>query len=81
MTDAEGRYALTSIKTGDGAVVGKHVVTIEPATPGMSLTPGEAPRSPKPPTQTPPKYATAATSGLNVEVASGNNTHNFELKD
>lgn len=81
-TDAEGNYTLMTKKPGDGAVVGKHVVTISQPVQGMILEKGKPPRMVPPPKLTiPPKFADATTSGLIAEVKDGGNTINFELSE
>ena len=91
-TDGDGKYVLTTAGVGQGALLGKHSVTITK----RGLSPGAIPGSPavgheslpemqaymQPgPALIPKKYFSPVTSTLEVEVKSGNNTHNFDLKD
>ncbi|QDT54233.1 hypothetical protein Pan44_22610 [Caulifigura coniformis] len=91
LTDAEGKFTLTTYETGDGAVEGRHVVTV-----AKSVVEGEDPsyfdeKSPNygktpPPTKVksliPTKYARPESSGLSAEVKKdGPNDITIELKD
>jgi hypothetical protein len=81
MTDAEGRFSLTTYEDGDGAVIGDHDVsvnkTIGSASTAVSIdedpehyTPGITP----PPVVkhlVPERYSQPDTSGLKVTVAKG----------
>ena len=63
--DTDGRFSPTSYKPGDGLCPGKYQVyvqcwTVEPVLGG-----------PYPPSHVPPKYQSAASSGLEVTVPSG----------
>lgn len=96
ITDASGKYTLSSFGGGDGAPAGDYSVTIvkyegEAAAPAASggLASGEidesaynAPAaSAGPKNLLPPKYATAATSGLKARVSeSGDNSADFNLQ-
>jgi hypothetical protein len=77
VTDSDGGYRLFTIKPGDGALVGKHRVTIvarekaQVSLPGYP-TPPAAPRIPE-------KYFDAQTSELTADVQSGSNTFDFTL--
>ena len=89
----DGTYTLTTFSTDDGALLGKHVVTIE----SMTSTGGEQPKSfeqemaraldptKRPPGQpvakwlVPERYSNRNTSGLTAEVAPGKNTLDFNL--
>jgi hypothetical protein len=42
--DGDGRYTLSTRAAGDGAVAGKHAVTLSPLTEGLILTPDADPR-------------------------------------
>lgn len=84
--DGEGRYTLSTRAAGDGAVAGKHAVTLSPLTEGLILTPDAEPRLPAPtPGATPgampvpAKYLQAETSGLTATVEPGTNTFDFDL--
>lgn len=78
-TDSEGRFLLTTYAQTDGAVLGKHVVTVqlmpENAVPGMEMqTPGITP--------IPAKYADPSKSPLSAEVKAGeDNEFKLELED
>ncbi len=99
ITDASGKYTLSSFGGGDGAPAGDYSVTIvkyegEAAAPAASggLASGEIDESAyNAPAQSaepvgpknllPPKYATAATSGLKARVSeSGDNLVDFNLQ-
>ena len=78
--NSAGVYKLTTYTSGDGAVIGKHKVTIT-ALQGMGDALPEQ-RSPTPPPLIPAKYLNDGTSGLTAEVKPGtNNEVNFELTD
>jgi hypothetical protein len=82
VTDASGKFALSTLTAGDGALVGKHTVTISeyyapgkaPPMPGMGSTlPSRFPSKYSEPTQTP---------FTNVVVeAKGKNDFPFDIKD
>jgi hypothetical protein len=80
-TDAQGKFTLTSFEEGDGALPGKHVVTVSkvqmPPTPDRSAPPrrGSA-RSPEmqPRWLIPQRYSNPATSGLTAEVGENGST-------
>jgi hypothetical protein len=81
VTDAAGRYTLKTSKLGEGAVVGKHAVSI---TAGESpdydpLAPGAGP-PPAVKWLIPEKYASAATSGLSVTVSNQQTDYSFKLQ-
>lgn len=85
LTDAQGNYRLTTYQPMDGALVGKHRVTItKQELPSLPETPSGSP-SPTPPDSsdphwlTPERYARAETSGLMAEVKPGTNQFDFEL--
>ena len=86
LTDADGRYTLGTYSISDGAVHGKHRVTIvargaeRPLKPGErgSGIPGEMmPGEPV----IPKKYFTPETSGLEFEVVRGKNVCDLTLAD
>ena len=87
-TDEEGEFRLGTIAPGDGALVGRHRVSViargpakppEPGSPG-ALMPDEYPVLGDP--LIPEKYFTAVTSGLTAEVvAGGDNLFVFSLAD
>ena len=84
ISDAEGRYQLSTFSRGDGAVPGSYkVIVLKYATPDAS---GGAekyvpPQGPEPPPKhlLPEKYAAAKTSGLEATVSNGPNTIDFDL--
>lgn len=83
ITDADGRFDLTTSEAGDGAIVGSYKVSINfvpEQTPEMPGFPGSenAPKSP-----IPTKYADISTSGLTATVDSdpAKNDFKFELND
>jgi len=96
-TDADGRYRLSTFSSNDGAIEGRHIVTIvkvsapqQPAEQVASIEsdayvpPGEgASTSPPPPkSEVPDKYGSQETSGLTAIVnADDNNEIDFELTD
>jgi hypothetical protein len=76
---ADGRFALTAFKPGDGALVGFHKVVIicEEEMPAFD------PKSPPPPPKSliPIRYTDANTSGFTAEVKSGaKNDFTFALE-
>lgn len=95
-TDEEGEYQLTTYSSFDGAVAGKHSVSIV-HTPPVANTPalpstedtayvppgvGESTLPPAPKSNVPAKYADAATSGLIAVVNEDNeNVIDFALTE
>jgi hypothetical protein len=80
--DGDGRYTLSTRAAGDGAVAGKHAVTLSPLTEGLILTPDADPRLPAPTPgamPVPAKYLQAETSGLEATVVPGENVFDFDL--
>ena len=83
ITDAEGRFDMTTSAPGDGAIPGLHKVAINfvpeqvPEMPGFPGT-ENAPESP-----IPTKYADVSTSGLTatVDQDSSKNDFTFDLTD
>lgn len=88
-TDAEGKYSLTTFDTNDGAVAGKHTVTIAMST---GVAGGKKPEEMKPEdliamgprnnvdAVLPVKYASPKESGLVRTVVDGEqNTFSFDL--
>ena len=66
--DKDGRFVLTTFKSGDGAPAGKYKLTIEwnkLVVKGKDAEPG--------PNVLPAKYAAPATTDVEVEIASGPN--------
>ncbi len=95
-TNDNGEYELTTFSANDGAVAGKHSVTIiqvpvPPTTPTLPETDSADYAPPefnvstdpvRPKTTLPEKYATPATSGLIAVVnEDGENVIDFDLKD
>lgn len=80
--DDQGHYELMTIKPGDGAVVGKNRVGISPILAGVSLKPGKPPALPDAAKSViPAKYRNPQASELIVEVRTGDNAFDFDLKD
>ena len=75
----DGTYTLATYGKDDGAVMGRHKVTIT-ALEAMGDQLPEA-RSPTPGSILPDKYLNQDTSGLTFEVKSGDNVANFEIGD
>jgi len=77
VTDEQGRFTLKTFEAGDGALVGKHTVTVALVkTTGFmadkdGLSGGIAPEGIREEWIVPKKFADPKTSGLSVEVASG----------
>ncbi len=87
-TDDNGRFELMTDVPGDGAVLGKHRVTITVRAVEQSLTQEEqsalllAGKSvPQGKPLIPEKYFQFETSGLSAEVKESANTVNFDLKE
>lgn len=91
LTDARGRFELTTQRPGDGVMPGKYQVAVAKVDAGSGMSEDESlayfQKHGKPPTVTakdllPSKYKTAATSGLEAEVTQrGKNDFEFDLKD
>jgi hypothetical protein len=75
----DGTFTLTTYKTGDGAVLGKHKVFVV----AMEDTSGKLPEERKalPAPTIPNKYTSLATSPLTAEVGDKDNTVQFDLQD
>jgi hypothetical protein len=73
----DGLYSLTTASHGEGAVVGRHRVTIQSTGPG-----GYGDETPvDPATAIPARYSSASESGLMAEVKSGSNPSiDFDLE-
>ncbi len=83
ITDAAGRYTLGTRKPQDGAVIGRHRVTITPVIEGIDLTADlrkVRPSTDQPVASIPTRYARPNTSGLTAEVKPGENQLDFDLK-
>ena len=93
-TDANGRFELTTLRSGDGAFVGEHVVTVaEPETdapvlprnadPDTASLYAELPTKPsrkQPKGALDPRFASRSTSGLTFTVeANKTNVAEFDL--
>ncbi len=92
LTNEEGLFVLTTTKPGDGAVPGKHIVTVTKMVGNLSATPKnnlsmqdaakaaeEAAKESKPLSLIPQKYSEATTSPLQFNVKEGEKNH-FEIK-
>ena len=81
-TDAEGRFTLSTFQPDDGAVPGKHNVSISPS--GAPTMPGtaEAKRATAKVAPFPVKFSNTRTSGLSANVEAGSpNDFTFDLTD
>jgi hypothetical protein len=77
-TDAAGKFAVGTVKPGDGAVPGDYTVTVAPNGPPATANNYDLP--PKPPF--PVSYGDPVVSSLKVTVKSGDtNQFPLELKD
>ena len=85
ITDAQGRYQLSTFARGDGAVPGSYKVIVMKYSMPDDTSGGQGeyvpPQGPAPPPKhlLPEKYAAAKTSGLDATVADGPNTLDFDL--
>src|SRR5262249_21383008 len=70
-SEADWTYILNTYGSHDGALVGKHTVTIERYLPPMPTQPGG--KLPSSKSSVPAKYAKRETSPFKVEVKSGTN--------
>ncbi|MDB5391000.1 MAG: carboxypeptidase regulatory-like protein [Planctomycetaceae bacterium] len=91
-TDEDGRYVLETPGVGNGALVGKHTVSITKRGPSRGAAPGSPAvgNESRPemqaymlpgPALIPERYFSPVTSGLEAEVKPGSNTFDFKLKD
>ncbi len=81
VTDAQGRFSLTTVEPGDGAVVGSYKVSI---TKRQEIPDPRQPDSPYKLTKDllPARYSNLSQTDLTAEVkAGGPNDFKFELKD
>lgn len=83
ITDAQGRYELTTFSRGDGAPPGDYGVIVlkykeTAAASGGEYRPVQGPEPP-PEHELPPKYAAAATSGLEATVGTTALEFNIDL--
>jgi hypothetical protein len=74
---ADGTYHLTTYAPNDGAVLGKHKISITALADMSNLLPEQ--RNPLPPSLIPDKFMSHDSSGLTAEVARGNNEVNLDL--
>lgn len=84
ITDSAGKFTLTTFKQSDGAVPGKHKVSVAPNASQIPPMPGTpeaaAAAAGKPPF--PPRYSNPETSGLTADVKeSGGNDFTFGMTD
>jgi len=70
-TEVDGTFVLNTYDVKDGAVVGKHTVTVERYLPPMPTQPGG--KIPSAKSTVPRKYNTPEKSPLKVEVKAGTN--------
>jgi hypothetical protein len=85
VTSSDGSFTLTTFEEGDGALVGRHRVAVKKFTmSGLSevggVTGPVAAGEVKEQWVTPRKYATPATSGLEVEVGPGMEAVRLDLE-
>jgi hypothetical protein len=81
---SDGSYELTTFNTGDGAILGQHVVTVTVTEKGYVMPKPKADGTidyKLPKTESPKKYATADKSPLRCTVVEGKQEFNIELKD
>ncbi len=81
-TDASGRFLMTTLRNNDGAVVGRHKVSISIA--GAPPMPGtaEAKNAGKTVPSFPARFSNPLTSGLKATVVAGSsNDFTFDLPD
>ena len=92
-TDAQGVYQLTTFQPNDGAVLGKHTVTVTMPVKGAPTMSAEKPDAAygaamlqaakgtaQRGTEIPAKYANPTTSGLTADVKRGKNECPFDLQ-
>jgi hypothetical protein len=73
ITDAEGRFRLSTMQPGDGATLGEQKVTFAYKDPTENVNP--------PPSPIPLRYRVVETSGTTAVVEKKDNEFTFELKD
>lgn len=85
ISDAQGRYQLSTFSRGDGAVPGSYKVIVFKYATASEASGGSGtyvpPQGPEPPPKhlLSEKYAATKTSGLEATVSSGPNTIDFDL--
>lgn len=84
-TNQEGRFRLGTFEVEDGAIVGKHRVSVQAHGPGKPVPPGQGSGLPGDMLPGDPiipmKYFSPETSGLTRDVARGKNEFEIELAD
>jgi hypothetical protein len=84
LTDANGRFRLTTYEANDGAVPGKHRVTVRKVIVNTVLNPEDPEGEPLSTSEewiVPERYSDKETSGLSAGVTEeGDNDFTFELK-
>lgn len=74
VTSAEGKFVLGTNEPEDGAVPGMHSVSVvwqPPEDDGTGSIMDDPTKMPKAPIELPAKYASASTSGIQIEIPSG----------
>jgi hypothetical protein len=83
--ESDGSYEMTTFNTGDGAILGQHIVTVVVHEKGSENLGKPKPDSTidykLPKMVTPSRYATAEKSPLRCTVVEGGTTFDIELKD
>src|SRR5262249_26091982 len=82
----DGSYTLTTFDTGDGAILGQHIVTIESRGHAAMTGPPIDPKTNRPKyvpakSATPEKYGSLEKTPLRYTVEPGTKTINLELED
>ena len=82
---SDGSYEMTTFNTGDGAILGQHIVTVElreKADPNLGKPKADGTIDYKlPKSQGPKQYAKVDTSPLRITVKEGSQDFPIELKD
>ena len=78
--DAEGRFQLTTLKTGDGALPGQYKVTVFRYHPGSGSSEGMIAPAVGPPA-IPARYLDAKTTDLTATIGDSATEVNLELHD
>jgi hypothetical protein len=84
LTDAQGRFTLSTFASGDGAVAGSHKVVITEAASEPEPMPGtpEAENYKPRESRVPAKYSSEATTPFSVQVeVGGKNDFTFDMTD